>query len=167
MVHLLKSPQQCLRRGCARDPIVNETPRRRLRLGVDPADSSRSSQSMSTWVPTHFQVTGMIPCTYKPQKRIQFASSSNLPVHRARNLIGKGKGGEKNAVPCVLPDRDAKRILNILNIRSRLRVFYDRAFPAGTNNAFVTMQLGKERFQTSVAKERKYPEWSEECELYE
>jgi hypothetical protein len=34
-----------------------------------------------------------------------------------------------------------------------------------TNNAFVTMQLGKDKFQTSVAKEQRNPQWGEECEL--
>lgn len=50
-----------------------------------------------------------------------------VTVHRARNLISKGRGD--------------------------------------TNNAFVTMQLGKDKFQTSVAKEQRNPQWGEECEL--
>uniref|UniRef100_T1JBB1 C2 domain-containing protein n=1 Tax=Strigamia maritima TaxID=126957 RepID=T1JBB1_STRMM len=35
----------------------------------------------------------------------------------------------------------------------------------GTNDAFVTIQLGKEKFQTSVKEKTDNPEWNEECEL--
>ena len=42
----------------------------------------------------------------------------------------------------------------------------DSSFLAGTNDAFVTISLGKEKFQTSV-REKSGPqaEWSEQCEL--
>ena len=36
---------------------------------------------------------------------------------------------------------------------------------AGTNDAFVTIGLGKEKFQTSVKERTEEPEWSEQCEL--
>ncbi|XP_022235705.1 rab11 family-interacting protein 1-like, partial [Limulus polyphemus] len=35
----------------------------------------------------------------------------------------------------------------------------------GTNDAYVTIQLGKEKFQTSVQERVKNPEWHEECDL--
>ena len=35
----------------------------------------------------------------------------------------------------------------------------------GTNDAFVTIELGKEKFQTSVKEKTKDPEWCEQCEL--
>ena len=35
----------------------------------------------------------------------------------------------------------------------------------GTNDAFVTIGLGKEKFQTSVKEKAEDPEWSEQCEL--
>jgi len=35
----------------------------------------------------------------------------------------------------------------------------------GTNDAFVTIGLGKEKFQTSVKERTEDPEWSEQCEL--
>ena len=35
----------------------------------------------------------------------------------------------------------------------------------GTNDAFVTIELGKEKFQTSVKEKTEDPEWSEQCEL--
>jgi len=35
----------------------------------------------------------------------------------------------------------------------------------GTNDAFVTIGLGKEKFQTSVKERTEEPEWSEQCEL--
>ncbi|XP_076331673.1 rab11 interacting protein isoform X2 [Tachypleus tridentatus] len=35
----------------------------------------------------------------------------------------------------------------------------------GTNDAYVTIQLGKEKFQTSVQEKVKNPEWHEECDL--
>ncbi|GAU98236.1 hypothetical protein RvY_09411 [Ramazzottius varieornatus] len=34
-----------------------------------------------------------------------------------------------------------------------------------TNNAYVTIQLGKEKFETSVLEKSKAPEWNEECDL--
>ncbi|XP_055333219.1 rab11 family-interacting protein 2-like [Paramacrobiotus metropolitanus] len=34
-----------------------------------------------------------------------------------------------------------------------------------TNNAYVTIQLGKEKFETSVQEKSKSPEWNEECDL--
>ncbi|OWA54465.1 putative Rab11 family-interacting protein 2 [Hypsibius exemplaris] len=34
-----------------------------------------------------------------------------------------------------------------------------------TNNAYITIQLGKEKFETSVLEKTKAPEWNEECEL--
>ena len=38
---------------------------------------------------------------------------------------------------------------------------------SGTNDAFVTIALGKEKFQTSVKEKSSDPvEWSEQCELY-
>jgi len=37
---------------------------------------------------------------------------------------------------------------------------------SGTNDAFVTISLGKERFQTSVKEKSTDPvDWSEQCEL--
>ena len=39
-------------------------------------------------------------------------------------------------------------------------------FLAETNNAYITIQLGKEKFETSVLEKTKAPEWNEECELY-
>ena len=36
---------------------------------------------------------------------------------------------------------------------------------AGTNDAFVTIGLGKEKFQTSVKEKSDTPDWSEQCEL--
>ena len=36
---------------------------------------------------------------------------------------------------------------------------------AGTNDAFVTIGLGKEKFQTSVQEKAEDPEWCEQCEL--
>jgi Rab11 family-interacting protein 1/2/5 len=37
---------------------------------------------------------------------------------------------------------------------------------SGTNDAFVTIALGKEKFQTSVKEKSSDPvEWSEQCEL--
>ena len=35
----------------------------------------------------------------------------------------------------------------------------------GTNDAFVTIGLGKEKFQTSVKEKSETPEWLEQCEL--
>ena len=35
----------------------------------------------------------------------------------------------------------------------------------GTNDAFVTIGLGKEKFQTSVKEKVEDPEWCEQCEL--
>ena len=35
----------------------------------------------------------------------------------------------------------------------------------GTNDAFVTIGLGKEKFQTSVKEKAEDPEWCEQCEL--
>ena len=35
----------------------------------------------------------------------------------------------------------------------------------GTNDAFVTIGLGKEKFQTSVKEKSENPEWLEQCEL--
>ena len=36
----------------------------------------------------------------------------------------------------------------------------------GTNDAFVTIGLGKEKFQTSVKEKSENPEWLEQCELW-
>ena len=36
---------------------------------------------------------------------------------------------------------------------------------AGNNDVFVTIQLGKEKYQTSTIKNAHNPEWFEECEL--
>ena len=36
----------------------------------------------------------------------------------------------------------------------------------GTNDAFVTIGLGKEKFQTSVKEKSEDPEWSEQCQLW-
>ena len=38
-------------------------------------------------------------------------------------------------------------------------------FLIGTNDAFVTIGLGKEKFQTSVKEKSENPEWLEQCEL--
>ena len=38
-------------------------------------------------------------------------------------------------------------------------------FVTGTNDAFVTIGLGKEKFQTSVKEKSENPEWLEQCEL--
>ena len=35
----------------------------------------------------------------------------------------------------------------------------------GTNDAFVTIGLGREKFQTSVQEKAEDPEWCEQCEL--
>ena len=35
----------------------------------------------------------------------------------------------------------------------------------GTNDAFFTIGLGKEKFQTSVKEKAEDPEWCEQCEL--
>ena len=37
---------------------------------------------------------------------------------------------------------------------------------AGTNDAYVTIQLGKEKYQTSIKERCDNPEWHEECDLY-
>ena len=36
----------------------------------------------------------------------------------------------------------------------------------GTNDAYVTIQLGKEKYQTSIKERSDNPEWHEECDLY-
>eukprot|EP00058_Branchiostoma_floridae_P002148 XP_002587636.1 hypothetical protein BRAFLDRAFT_231723 [Branchiostoma floridae] len=36
----------------------------------------------------------------------------------------------------------------------------------GTNDAYVTITLGKEKFLTSVAEKTVTPGWNEECDLY-
>ena len=36
---------------------------------------------------------------------------------------------------------------------------------AGTNDSFVTIGLGREKFQTSVQEKTEDPEWCEQCEL--
>ena len=36
---------------------------------------------------------------------------------------------------------------------------------SGTNDAYVTIQLGKEKYQTSVKERSDNPEWHEECDL--
>ena len=38
-------------------------------------------------------------------------------------------------------------------------------YTLGTNDAFVTIGLGKEKFQTSVQEKAEDPEWCEQCEL--
>ena len=36
---------------------------------------------------------------------------------------------------------------------------------SGTNDAYVTIQLGKEKFQTTVKERSENPDWHEECDL--
>ena len=38
-------------------------------------------------------------------------------------------------------------------------------FTSGTNDAYVTIKLGDEKFQTSVKERTDAPEWQEECDL--
>ena len=48
---------------------------------------------------------------------------------------------------------------------SRLIIRVRNILSAGTNDAFVTIGLGKEKFQTSVREKTETPDWSEQCEL--
>ena len=45
-----------------------------------------------------------------------------------------------------------------------MRPSYDSSC-VGTNDAFVTIGLAKEKFQTSVKERVEDPEWNEQCEL--
>ena len=74
-----------------------------------------------------------------------------VTVVRARNLIPKSKNGGTVIFFC------------FVSIESNLS--YDRPLFVETNNAYVTIQLGKEKFETSVAEKTKAPEWNEECDL--
>lgn len=38
-------------------------------------------------------------------------------------------------------------------------------FWAGTNDAYVTIDMGKEKFQSAVKEKSLNPEWNEECEM--
>ena len=82
----------------------------------------------------------MVLCMNKLPLTFSFVS-----VKRARGLNVKGKNGN-NSHPYA----------NILRIDCGL----------GTNDAFVTIGLGKEKFQTSVKERSEDPEWSEQCELW-
>ena len=74
-------------------------------------------------------------------------------VCRVRGLLAKGKNGMFfiDRLQCILA----------------LSLYYFvLTNETGTNDAFVTISLGKEKFQTSV-KQKSSPdlEWQEECEL--
>lgn len=72
-------------------------------------------------------------------------------VCRVKGLLTKGKNG-----------------MLIVSFRKLLWNYFFVLFPkfSGTNDAFVTISLGKEKFQTSVKqKALSELEWQEECEL--
>ena len=68
-------------------------------------------------------------------------------VRRAKGLNIKGKNGKSETG---------------LWLRMRCASVYI----LGTNDAFVTIGLGKEKFQTSVKEKSENPEWLEQCELW-
>ena len=67
-----------------------------------------------------------------------------VSVKRARGLNVKGKNGNNSH-----PYANTSHTNCVL----------------GTNDAFVTIGLGKEKFQTSVNERSEDPEWCEQCEL--
>ena len=42
----------------------------------------------------------------------------------------------------------------------------DYFFIVGTNDCYATIQLGKEKYHTSIKEKSLDPEWNEECDLY-
>ena len=46
-----------------------------------------------------------------------------------------------------------------------ITLYYNKLYYAGTNDAFVTIGLAREKFQTSVKEKTVDPEWSEQCQL--
>lgn len=71
----------------------------------------------------------------------------SVTVVSARNLTGKGKNG-KLAVSAMCAD-----------------YLVPRSYASGKNDAFVVIQLGDKKFQTSIQKKAVAPCWEEECEL--
>ena len=70
-----------------------------------------------------------------------------VSVRRAKGLNIKGKNGELRH--------------NELMVHHK----HGTTHCLGTNDAFVTIGLGKEKFQTSVKEKSENPEWLEQCEL--